>query len=442
MSSDGLVGPKLRRLGHRARLTLVATATAGILLAFVFAGVVASSRANEMRAIFDILQLAMRQAVEEVNSSPRSPDLGEISGPDPALSLAAFDPSGAVISQVGRIPLQRGLRSGKQTLDGLEVVVTSAHAGTSEVVGALPWKNHEAAIRRLAVLLAILWAPMTCCAGLATWFASRATFQPLEELAKQAEAMTEGDASSRLTLEGHDEYALFAGRLNRFLDLLESSIRRQERFVADAAHELRTPLTVIRGRIETTLRRERSEEEYRAALETALAETERLSSLVEMLLQSAAPGNEEVGELDLERAAERAHARWVDRFSQADVRLELDTEPAMATIREGEIDVVTDNLLSNALRMSPAESTCRIRVRGARLGGGVVEIEDEGPGIPPELGDRIFERFTRGDESRNRANGGFGIGLAVCRRIIVSRGGTIRAEPGAIGARFVIEVTG
>ena len=104
------------------------------------------------------------------------------------------------------------------------------------------------------------------------------------------------------------------------------------------------------------------------------------------------------------------------------------------------MDVVLDNLLSNALRISPPDSTCRISVMKAASDRAIIAVEDEGPGLPPELGDRIFERFTRGDEGRNRMHGGFGIGLSVCRRILTSREGNIRAEPGAVGARFLIDL--
>src|SRR5262249_21697894 len=160
------------------------------------------------------------------------------------------------------------------------------------------------------------------------WVAARATFLPLERLAKEAEALSAERLSGRLSVKHSGEYRDFVLRLNRFLDRLESSVKREERFLSDAAHELRTPLTVLRGEIETALLRSRTEAEYRATLEVLGEETTRLSSLVELLLRSASPAASAPGPLDLASAAERAHARWADRFAAKGARLELRVAPA------------------------------------------------------------------------------------------------------------------
>lgn len=429
----------MRPFGHRLRLTLVSGITAGILLAFVFAGVVFANRASEFQAARDILVPAMRQGRVELTTGGAHPDLDEITASNPELSMAVFTLDGRPLVHSGPLHLHPEPRDGViHTPEGPQIVVATAHTADKILVAALPWSGREKATRRLAVLLALLWGPLTACAALAIWRASHATFQPLAELARQAEAMSASPLARRLPEEGADEFAAFAAQLNRFLDRLSESVSRQEQFVADAAHELRTPLAVVRGSIETTLRRSRSEEEYRETLYRTLAEAERLSDLVETLLQSAKPSTAPAVPTDLEVAIEKAHARWVDRFANAEVLLDTETEPIGYSIGETEIGVILDNLLSNALRASPAGTHCHVRL-GRREGTIRLTVEDQGKGIRQEQAEQIFERFARGDEGRDRDRGGFGIGLAVCRRLVAERGGTIYAEAGAIGARFVIE---
>ena len=240
-------------------------------------------------------------------------------------------------------------------------------------------------------------------------------------------------------MKREDEYALVATRLNHFLDLIQTSVLKQERFVADAAHELRTPLTVMRGKIETTLLRSRSAEDYRTALEISLSEAERLSRLVEGLLISAAANASPVKPLRLEDALEEAQARWVDRFEQAKIHLVVEDEPAVAEILPEECDSVLDNLIGNAFKHSPAGTTCTVRLWSDKTSA-YISVSDQGPGVPPELRETVFERFTRGEASRNRQLGGFGIGLAVCKRIVESRGGHVSLQDSKIGASFLVQL--
>jgi len=429
------------RFGHRARLTLVSAGTAGILLAGVFGGILWSVRQSELRSVDTLLATALHQARQGASSDPRHPNLAEIVNSDPELSIVAFDSSGGLIQRIGSLPLRLKTPVGKGVLDnGVKAIVAKETVGEVRLVAAIPWKSRDEYVEHLFWLLALIWAPLTAFAAGATWLASRSTFRPLGELARQAAAMSETSLSGRLSISDGDEYAKFATQLNGFLDRLEGSVRQQERFVADAAHELRTPLTVLRGSLEASLKRPRHDDEYREVIRTSLSEVDRLSSLIEVLLRSAAPLVESPPPIDLEAAIEQAHSRWVDRFAGSGVTLDLDIVPAYAAIGEMEIGVLVDNLLSNALRVSPPDSLCHVSLKPLAEGGAWVAIEDEGPGVPEEFRERIFERFARGDSARNRDLGGFGIGLSVCHRLVTARGGSIRAEGGAKGARFVIEL--
>jgi signal transduction histidine kinase len=195
----------------------------------------------------------------------------------------------------------------------------------------------------------------------------------------------------------------------------------------------------MRGRLETALLKTRSPEEYRATLQELGVETERLAGLVEVLLQSATLVQGNVPGIDLQEQAERAHARWVDRFTDQGAELVLESDPAVAPLLAREFDVLVDNLLSNALKASPSGTVCLFRLSSSN-GWVRIEVVDQGPGIPPERSEEIFERFARLDEGRSRIEGGFGIGLAVCRRIAEGRGGRVYLRPTATGAHFIIEL--
>jgi signal transduction histidine kinase len=422
------------RISHRARLTIVSAGSAGIVLLAIFGVSTFGLRNAELQAALGELDAAIAQVVSDMGESGR-PDLAEVAASNPEIGLAVFDPQGNLILRDGRVTPPLISQSG--LVDGL--VVRSRRAGQVTVVAGESWSKHDALLHSFELLCAALWLPLVGIIALATWVAARATFLPLEQMASEAEALSVESLSSRLHVETSGEYREFGLRLNRFLDKLESSLRREERFLSDAAHELRTPLTVLRGQIETALLSERSAQHYRDTLKVLLEETCRLSNLAELLLRSAAPIHSEGNRVDLAEAAERAHARWVDRFAQKGVELELIVSSAEAHLADIELDVLADNLLTNCLNASSSGSVCGIVVEG--LGGSVrFRVRDQGPGIPANEAERIFERFARADAGRARADGGFGIGLALCKGIAEARGGRIWVEPNEPrGSNFVIE---
>lgn len=396
-------------------------------------------RAAADRSTDSFLAASLRLAREEAVSAPTAPDLAEVAASHPELALAAFEGE-RLVRSAGSLHLEATTPAGHVKLqNGEPAVVAWDERDGLRIAAALPWRSQQEALDRLALTLLLLWPLLAGLFALVTWLASKATFRPLEQLAAQAEALSGGTLGQRLAIPEGREFGEFTARLNRFLDRQEESIRKQERFVEDAAHELRTPLAVVCGSIETTLRHSRSSDELEATLRTVLSEAERLSQLVEVLLQSAAPERGVVPTLDLGTAVERSHARWVDRFAEAQVGLELEASPALCEIREEEIAVVIDNLLANALRASPSGTTCTLS-SASEDGKGVVVVEDQGPGVAEDQADRIFERFSRIDEGRARNQGGFGIGLSVCQRMLALRGGTISLEPQNGGARFVVRL--
>jgi signal transduction histidine kinase len=428
------------RLSHRIRLSIVTSAFAGLLLLLVFIVAGYEFYLAEMNTANDELGPAVQEAESEYRLSKLNPYLNGILEAHADLSVAVFNREGDLINRGGNLPVPLFDSSGEFDISGKPAMVMVRQVPSLGITieAAVGWTARERAIRTFVISMAVLWPSLILMIAAITWFASRSTFEPLERLARQAEALSIENLHARLYVEA-GEYGQFAERLNRFLNRLERSVRREERFVADAAHELRTPLTVMKGRLETTLLRNRNPEEYRETLKEVLSETERLAGLVEMLLQSATLLQEDVVSIDVEEQLERAHARWVDSYDKKSVTLELESAPCLAKIKPREFEAIVDNLLSNALKASPPRSTCHLKGGPSSLGSRI-EVRDEGVGIPPEEAEAVFERFTRLDEGRTRYAGGFGIGLSVCRRIVEGRGGTVYLEPSTQGAHFVVNL--
>ncbi len=419
--------PRPLRWSHPARLAVVSTAATGLVLAALFAGIVAFARANADRERRAELATALAGLVAPGDGAF---DLAEFREAHPEMA-AAVAPA---------LPKAPDAPPAFQTKDHrLEL---RARTRGRDVAVSLDLRPAERRTSELAAILAALWLPLTLVVGGATWAAAQSVFRPLERLSAQALAMSGADLSARLVTPDRAEFGAFARDLNRMLDRIESTVRRGERFSADAAHEFRTPLALLRTRLETALLRPRAPEEYETAIRRSLAEIDRLAAITEALLRSARgePEASPPAPTPLAPLVAEAVERWRDRFAATGVRLVADAAPLASPLLPDEARVLLDNLLDNALRYAPAGSRAVVLVEEA--GGGVrLAVRDEGPGVPPELGDAIFDRFVRADEGRDRASGGAGIGLAVCRSLVASRGGrmALSSRPGApteIGAHF------
>ncbi|MEU4168060.1 HAMP domain-containing sensor histidine kinase [Streptomyces sp. NPDC026665] len=236
----------------------------------------------------------------------------------------------------------------------------------------------------------------------------------------------------------HTEVGQVGAALNRMLDHIHGALHarqqsemRVRQFVADASHELRTPLASIRGYAELTRRgREETGPDTRHALGRIESEAGRMTLLVEDLLLLArldAGRPLQCEQTDLvplvidavsdARAAGRNH-NW---------RLELPEEPALVSADAARLQQVMVNLFANARTHTPPGTTVTARVR--RQGPWLcVDVQDDGPGIPPDLLPRVFERFARGDTSRSRASGSTGLGLAIVQAVAAAHGGAVTVD--------------
>ncbi|MFE3433616.1 sensor histidine kinase [Streptomyces sp. NPDC059171] len=305
-------------------------------------------------------------------------------------------------------------------------VTLTVHAGAplaaeQEAVGTV----RGAMLTGLPVLLVVV-------AGV-TWLVTRRALRPVEGIRREMAAITASEDLARRVPEpgSRDEIAALARTTNETLAVLEASVERQRRFVADASHELRSPIASLRTQLEVA-----AAHPDLLDLPGAVADTVRLQVLAaDLLLLARLDAGEKPGGGTVELGAlvrEEVSQRTGDRIAVAvevpeDAAFEVDGS-------RGQLARVIGNLLDNAQRHAAAS----VAVSVAAEGRGVrVEVRDDGAGVPEAERERIFERFVRLDDARSRDDGGAGLGLAIARDVAARHGGTLtvhRAHEG--GAAF------
>ncbi len=274
-------------------------------------------------------------------------------------------------------------------------------------------------------------------------FLARGMTSPLREMAAAATAMARGDYGRRVRATSNDEVGELARAFNAMAAELGDADRMRRELVANVSHELRTPLGALQALLENLA--DGVEPPDPAALRTALAQTERLGRLVAQLLDLS---KLESGGLELKPVSfgmrgllEQAARECV--LGDRPVRLKVCVEPGdLHTTGDPErLHQVVANLLDNAVRHSPPEGRVWLSAHAANAGRTTIVVSDEGPGIPAEEVERVFERFHRTDAARATRDGGTGLGLAIARWIVDAHGGAIRAEAREPnGCRMVVEL--
>jgi signal transduction histidine kinase len=296
----------------------------------------------------------------------------------------------------------------------------------------------------LAWLLAGLGATTWGVSALLCRRLSRKALEPLTRLAESARGLNTAEPGWALERSGTgDELDDLGQAFNDLLSRIHVAYERQRRFGSDASHQLRTPLTILIGQIEVALRHERSAEEYRRTLTSALGGAVQLGRIVEALLFLArAESDAAIPETVLLNLTTWTRAQ-VEANSRAPMRVELvidDREPIWVRANPPLLGQLLENLLDNALKYSPPGSPITLSL-GADRDIALLCVEDLGPGIPTEEAGRIFEPFFRSKQARRMAVTGAGLGLSVAQRIAQSMGGLIhyRSKPD-IGSRFELRI--
>jgi two-component system heavy metal sensor histidine kinase CusS len=295
---------------------------------------------------------------------------------------------------------------------------------------------------RSALLVFLISVPVAAVCGMVT---ARRGLQALHDLVDQARAIELPGGGARLVPENApEELRELTTEINAMLARIEDGLHAMRTFTASLAHELRSPLQNLIGETEVTLLTPRSTDDYAALLRSNLDDLHELSDAVDNLVAYCRSSEPQprgavrerfdlLSEADLRLARERRTARRVG----SELHLTGGGDTTLLADREGVLRVLR-NLVGNALAWSPAGAAVDVRVEGAPAAVRLV-VEDRGPGIPSEMGERIFEPFVSG-RARRGERGGYGLGLTICRTAVRAHGGRIWHEPReGGGTRFVAE---
>jgi signal transduction histidine kinase len=297
--------------------------------------------------------------------------------------------------------------------------------------------------------------------------------KPVNSLAHQIEVMPLADEGARFALPGApSELQPVVGRLNALMDRVGAAIEHERQFASNAAHELRNPLAAMRSKIEVALSRTRKAEEYEEALENIWQSQQGMQRVVDHLLllarlESGHRQSEFVAEAaQLGRMLKRAWRGCIDNADEKHLRVSWHVEDAETEFLAplSLLDIVFSNLLCNAANYTPSGGEVRIfaalegsqeppgdqlrkeysddRIRAAGEDRRCrVAVENTNPGLPEELLERTFTPFWRADPNASGHRGNAGIGLALCRRIAMTLGGTISASLTPAGmVRYDVEL--
>jgi heavy metal sensor kinase len=309
-----------------------------------------------------------------------------------------------------------------------------------------PMDDVQAHLRQwLKFLLVVLPVVAALALGGGSFLVKRALL-PVDRIAASAQRISSQNLSERLPVaQTGDELERLAIALNHMVQRLDEAFQYSRRFMADASHELRTPLTVLRGELESVLQEPALAPEWRERLGSALEEVERLASIVEGLFAisrlDAGEAAAEWVKLDLARLA----AATADQMSllAEDKNIQVTcaaAEPVWVEGDQARLKQVVVNLLDNAIKYTLQGGAVALSVSALDCKA-VLEVADNGIGIPAEALPRVFDRFFRVDKARSRELGGAGLGLSIVKSICTAHHGRVEASslPGQ-GSRFRVEL--
>ncbi|MEV6229224.1 ATP-binding protein [Saccharopolyspora shandongensis] len=296
-----------------------------------------------------------------------------------------------------------------------------------------PW-NALGTLRNFDDTLAVFVPLAVLLTALAAWFSAGRALRPVEAIRRELAEVSESRLDRRVPVpRSRDEVARLARTTNETLDRLQRAHNQQERFVADASHELRSPLANLRAGLEVALAHP-DRADWPDIAHRSLLDVQRLQRITADLLQLAVgPDGQPSAVVDLaDVVAEQVAERSFD--PGAPVVSSIVEGPAPVLGEPVQLERLLRNLLDNAVRHARSAVTVRV---GEQADDVVLEVLDDGPGIPVEDRERVFDRFARLDDARTRDAGGSGLGLTLARDIATRHGGTLRAEDAEAGARLV-----
>ena len=433
----------MSRMSLRARLTL-AFAAGMTLVSLAVASFVYSQVRSDLRSEVDMGLRARAQALiterNMVRGIPQSS--GHLADNDEAFAqvLAGDGRILAATRSVAREPLLRRTElrhdrpwltdhrpTGLEAARLLEVPTSWRGARVYLVVGATLSDTREA-LTRLLVLFAIALPVALLASSLIGWLLAGAALRPVRRMSAEAAAITDADPARRLAVPTGDRgLAVLATTVNATFDRLQTAIRRERTFAANASHELRTPLTILKAEVDTALSAPRSPHELREALDSAASEIRHLIAIAEGLLVIARTVE---GRMPVERVptslaglvGERAEA-FSGMARERDVELVVRAGDQIVELDPTRVRQAIDNLLDNAVRHCATGG--RVTINATATAGTVsITVQDSGLGFSDAALAAAFQPFNRTDDRSS----GAGLGLALARAIAEAHGGGAEAR--------------
>jgi len=356
----------------------------------------------------------------------------------------SFDPlSLAVLDSPGTNAFSRKV----ETVDGKKLLVATVPAVNGFVVEAgAPLEPVQTVLNRLLFWL-ILGLPLVLavavCGGHVLVTQALA---PVETMGRSAEQITLHHLSERLPVaRTGDELERLSIALNNMITRLEEAFQHNRRFMADASHELRTPLTVIRGELEAVAQQTALSPALRDTIGNVLEEVERLARIVESLFAlaklEAGEAQAKWARVDLAKLAASTADQMCLLAEDKGISISCDApSPVPVEGDSARLKQVVVNLLDNAIKYTPQGGAVRLAV-GEASDQAVLEVSDNGIGIPLDEQSHVFERFFRVDKARSRDLGGAGLGLAIVKSICTAHGGRVDVQSiEGRGSRFKVEL--
>jgi heavy metal sensor kinase len=287
---------------------------------------------------------------------------------------------------------------------------------------------------RILILIQLLALPIAAAlAGLGGYTLAQQLLEPVARMTERARVITAERLDERLPVHNpDDELGNLAEVFNQTFARLERSFERLRQFTSDASHELRTPLTSIRSVGEVALREPRDPTAYRDTIGSMLEEVDRLARLTDTLLTLSRADDGRVtlrrSDLDLSEFARDVVEELSVLAEERGQSLVLEAPGSVHVNADRDVlHHALGNLVDNAVKYSPHGATVRVAV-SQTADGGVLEVIDQGSGIPRVHQEQIFERFYRVDRSRSRLDGGSGLGLPIVQWAVEAHGGQIQME--------------
>ncbi|MBI1351290.1 MAG: HAMP domain-containing protein [Actinomycetales bacterium] len=442
-----------RRRGIRARSTIAAVAVVAAALVAGSVGLVIVLNA----ALTNSISQAVSQRAQDIAAQIASNDVGAATAtagasPGDATIVQVVDASGTVIVSSPSIRGEKAIlgpgaaTAGPSTdrvplpfVDNDPYLVAARQAslpdGPVTVLAAQSWVPVQRVLQTVTLALAIAAPLLLLAVGLITWVAVGRSLESVDRIRGRVEDITAADLSERVPVpEAKDEVERLAVTMNHMLDRLDRSMSQQRRFIADASHELKSPLASMRATLDVAA----AADGAAAADATRVLsdEVDRMTLLVRDLLILArsdeGPTTLRGTDVDIDDLvlAEVARLR-----AQTALTVDIDVEAARVHGDPDGLARALRNLVDNAARF--AAQTVRVSVH-ARGSGVEVTVEDDGPGIPPDQREQVFDRFVRLDDHRSRSDGGSGLGLAIVREITRAHGGSVEIGESDLGGAQVV----